>query len=156
MKYDKLNIGDKAPLFELESIDGNIKLESFRGSKVILYFYPKDNTPGCTTEAKDFTVLLPEFEKLNAIILGISKDSLKSHRNFTEKHNLKVMLLSDPEKSVMQNYGVWLLKKNYGREYMGVVRSTFLIDEKGKIINIWFNVKAKDHAAKVLEYLKNL
>ena len=152
-----LNIGDIAPDFCLPNQDNQeICLRDFRGKWVVLYFYPKDNTPGCTTEALDFTALKDEFEKEGAIILGVSPDSIKRHQNFIEKKDLKITLLSDEEKEVAKLYGVWQLKKNFGKEYMGIVRTTFLIDPEGKIAYIWPKVKVKGHAKEVLEKLKEL
>ena len=152
-----LQVGDKAPDFCLPNQDNEeICLRDFQGSWVVLYFYPKDNTPGCTTEALDFTVLKDEFEKEGAIILGVSPDSVKRHQNFIAKKSLDITLLSDEDKEVLKEYGVWQLKKNFGKEYMGVVRSTFLIDPNGKIAYIWPKVKVKGHAKEVLEKLKEL
>ena len=147
----------KAPEFCLPNQDGvEICLRDLKGKWVILYFYPKDNTPGCTTEAKEFSELIDEFEKLGAVVIGVSPDSPKKHCNFIEKHNLKVTLLSDEEKKVLKEYGAWGKKKNYGREYEGVIRSTFIIDPEGNIVKEFRNVRAKGHAAKVLEELKKL
>jgi peroxiredoxin Q/BCP len=152
-----LEVGNKAPEFCLPNQDSEeICLRDFQGSWVVLYFYPKDNTPGCTTEALDFTALKSEFEKEGATILGVSPDSIKRHCNFIEKKNLKITLLSDEEKEVAQKYGVWQLKKMYGKEYMGIVRSTFLINPNGEIAYIWPKVKVKGHAKEVLEKLKEL
>lgn len=150
----ELKIGDIAPTFELLNQDGiKISLKDFIGKKVILYFYPKDNTPGCTIEACDFSGDYEKFSEKNAVIIGVSPDSVKSHTNFIQKYNLKHILLSDSEKEVSKMYGAWGLKKNYGKEYEGIIRSTFVIDEKGKIIKIYKNVKAKNHAQKVFEEL---
>jgi len=152
-----LKVGDKAPDFCLPNQDSEeICLRDFAGSWVVLYFYPKDNTPGCTTEALDFTALKSEFEKEGATILGVSPDSIKRHQNFITKKELQITLLSDEDKEVAQKYGVWQLKKMYGREYMGIVRSTFLIDPDGNIAEIWTKVKVKGHAQEVLEKLKEL
>lgn len=149
-----LNIGDKAPEFELLNQDEiNIALRDFRGKKVILYFYPKDNTTGCTTQACDFTQNYENFENKNAVIIGISPDSVKSHQNFIAKFKLKHILLSDSQKEVAKAYGAWGLKKNYGKEYEGLIRSTFVIDEQGKIEAIYSNVRVANHALKVLESL---
>ena len=133
-----------------------ICLRDLRGKWIVLYFYPKDNTPGCTTEAKEFSELIDEFEKLNAIVIGISPDSPKRHCNFIEKHNLKVLLLSDEEKKVIKELGAWGIKKMYGRESEGVIRSTFIINPEGEIVKEYKKVRAKGHAAKVLEDLKAL
>ncbi len=147
--------GQLAPDFTLQNeAEENVSLSDFRGKWVVLYFYPKDNTSGCTTEAIDFTRLLPDFEKSGAVILGVSPDSCKSHQNFRRKHELRVMLLSDPEKKVLSDYGVWQKKSMYGREYMGVVRTTVLIDPEGKVAKIWPKVKVKGHAEAVLDFLK--
>jgi len=152
-----VEVGQVAPEFCLPNQDNEeICLRDFRGSWVVLYFYPKDNTPGCTTEALDFTALKGEFEKLGATIFGASPDSVKKHCNFIAKKELDVTLISDEEKELAQKYGVWQLKKMYGREYMGIVRSTFLIDPDGKIAYIWSKVKVKNHAQEVLEKLKEL
>ncbi|MBF7068853.1 thioredoxin-dependent thiol peroxidase [Campylobacter volucris] len=147
-----LKIGDKAPDFELLNQDGvKIALKDFIGKKIILYFYPKDNTPGCTTEACDFSANYEHFSDKNAVIVGISPDSAASHEKFITKFDLKHILLSDSEKEVSKMYGAWGLKKNYGKEYEGIIRSTFVIDEAGKIMQIYSNVRVKDHALKVLE-----
>lgn len=129
-------------------------LHDYLGKWIVLYFYPKDNTSGCTKEAKGFTEMRDEFEKLGAVIIGISKDSPKSHAKFIEKHNLKILLLSDEEHKVLEKYGAWGKKKNYGREYFGAIRTTFLIDPEGKIVKVWRNVRVNGHVEKVLEELK--
>ncbi len=121
-----------------------------------MYFYPKDNTPGCTTEAKSFTEYQPQFQELGADIIGVSPDSAKSHCKFIDKHNLSLQLLSDPEHNVVEAYGAWRLKKFMGKEYMGVVRSTFLIAPDGKIAQVWNKVRVKAHVEKVLQELKQL
>ena len=152
-----VNINDKAPDFAVPDQDDHIiSLKNFKGKWLVIYFYPRDNTPGCTTEAIDFTTLKPMFGKLNAYILGVSKDSKKSHCTFIEKHDLNITLLSDEEKKMIQDYGVWAPKKFMGREFLGVVRSTFLINPQGKVAYIWSNVRVKEHAVKVLEKLKEL
>ena len=152
-----LEVGDKAPDFCLPNQDENeVCLRDLKGKWIVLYFYPKDNTPGCTTEACDFTQNLPDFEGLDAVVLGVSPDSPKKHRNFIEKKNLGITLLSDENKEVLESYGVWQLKKMCGKEYMGVVRSTFLIDPDGIIAEIWRNVRVKGHVEKVKERLKEL
>lgn len=149
--------GQTAPNFCLNNAEEKeICLSNCKGKWVVLYFYPKDNTPGCTTEAIDFTAALPEFQTLNTQVLGISADSCKSHQKFILKQNLEIELLSDPNKKVLESYGAWQLKKMYGREYMGIVRSTFLIDPEGIIQEIWPKVRVKGHVQKVLESLKNL
>lgn len=152
-----IDIGDKAPVFTLNDQNGSkTKLGDFKGKWVVLYFYPKDNTPGCTTEACEFTTHLKHFEKLNAKVLGVSPDSIDSHRKFIDKYKLKFNLLSDPDKKVMEKYGAFGLKKMYGKEVMGVIRSTFIIDPKGKIAHFWRKVKAAGHAEKVHQKLSEL
>jgi len=147
----------KAPDFNLPSTNKkNYSLKDSFGKYVIVYFYPKDDTPGCTLETNDFNKLLPKFKKLNCEILGISKDNLKSHDKFRDKYKIKFDLLADEEIKVLKKYKVWAKKKFMGREFMGIVRTTFLIDKKGKIIKIWNNVKVKDHAKEVLETLQNI
>ena len=147
----------KAPIFKLPSTNKkDYSLENSLGNYVVIYFYPKDDTPGCTIETNDFNKLLPKFKKLNCEILGISKDNLKSHDKFRDKYKIKFDLLADEEIKVLKKYKVWAKKKFMGREFMGIVRTTFLIDKKGKIIKIWNNVKVKDHAKEVLETLQNI
>ncbi len=131
-------------------------LHDFRGKWVVLYFYPKDNTSGCTREAKEFTEMREEFEKLNAVIIGISKDSPKSHEKFIKKHNLNILLLSDENHEVIEKYGAWGKKKNYGREYYGTIRSTFLIDPEGNIVKEWKKVRVAGHVEEVLKTLKEV
>ncbi len=133
-----------------------MSLQDFNGRWLVLYFYPKDNTPGCTTQAIDFTSKLVEFHSLNAQIVGISPDSIASHEKFITKHNLGITLLSDPEHQIADLYQVWQLKKFMGKEYMGIVRSTFLIDPTGNIAHIWANVKVKNHAEIVLAQVNQL
>lgn len=146
-----LALGDKAPEFSLENQDGvSVNLKDFIGKNVVIYFYPKDNTPGCTTEACEFSGLYDDFIANDTVIVGISPDSVKSHAGFIQKQNLKHILLSDTDKEVAKLYGVWQVRKNYGKEYLGIVRTTFVIDKKGKIAKVYKSVKAKDHAAKVL------
>lgn len=143
--------GDMAPEFSLENSDGvSISLRDFRGKNVILYFYPKDNTPGCTTEACEFSANYDEFIANDTVIVGVSPDSVKSHSGFIIKQNLKHILLSDINKDVAKAYGVWQVRKNYGKEYLGIVRTTFVIDKEGKISKVYKSVKAAGHAAKVL------
>lgn len=152
-----LDIGDIAPDFNLPGDGGSdIKLSDYRGKNIILYFYPKDSTPGCTTEAKDFSALKADFDGVNTIVIGMSKDSVKRHDNFIAKQGLTVRLAADEAGAVIENYGVWILKKLYGREYMGIERATFLIDDSGVIRQIWHKVKVKGHAAAVLEAIKAL
>jgi len=134
----------------------NVCLKDFKGKWVVLYFYPKDNTPGCSLEAKGFSDYIDEFKQLNARIIGISPDSSDSHKKFEKKHNLTFNLLSDPNHDVLKSYDVWKPKKLYGREFMGVIRSTFLIDTKGRIVHIWPKVKVMGHAQSVMNKLKEL
>jgi len=152
-----LQKGDLAPDFTLPADDDRqITLSSLRGSYVVLYFYPKDDTSGCTVEALDFTALLPQFKVQGAYVFGLSPDGVDKHCKFKQKHALGVTLLADEEKTVLQAYGVWGEKSMYGRKYMGVERSTFLIDPEGKIAEIWRNVKVPDHAKNVLAALEKL
>lgn len=150
-KASKIEEGVKAPAFSLET-DGNgkVSLKDFAGKPVVVYFYPKDDTPGCTTEALDFSAKASAFKKLGIPIIGISKDSVRSHDKFKQKHRLAVMLASDPEGKVVEAYGSWVEKSMYGRTYMGIDRSTFLIDAKGKIARMWRKVKVRGHAEEVL------
>lgn len=152
-----LKLGDKAPGFKLASDGGGeVSLATFKGSPLVLYFYPKDNTPGCTKEALDFSRLAKKFQELGVAILGISKDSAESHDRFKAKHKLKLALASDPETEIAQAYGVWVEKNLYGRKSMGVERATFLIDGRGKIQAIWRKVKVDGHAEAVLATVKGL
>tara|TARA_B100000575_G_C23021450_1_gene588165 strand:+ start:63 stop:515 length:453 start_codon:yes stop_codon:yes gene_type:complete len=147
----------KASNFILPSTDKKkFMLKNTLGKYVVLYFYPKDDTPGCTIETNDFNKLLSKFKKLNCEIIGISKDSIKSHDKFKEKYKIKFELLADENLKVLKKYKVWGKKKFMGKEFMGIIRSTFLIDKKGKILKNWSNVKVKDHAKEVLETLKNI
>ncbi len=149
-----LEIGTKAPEFTLSDQDGNqVSLTDFKGKKVILYFYPKDNTPGCTTQACGFGGLYPQFQEKDGVILGVSKDTVASHKKFQEKYSLPFPLLSDTELSVIKAYDVWQEKNMYGKKTMGVVRTTYLIDEEGTIIKAFGKVKAKDNPAQMLELL---
>jgi len=151
-----LEVGKKAPDFSLLKQDGNkISLKDFLGKKVVLYFYPKDDTSGCTKEACNFSADLPKFSKVDAIILGVSPDSVKSHKKFSEKYKLKIDLLADEEKKIVEKFGVWKEKSMYGRKYMGVERTTFIIDEKGKIKKIFNKVKVDGHNKEVMEALKD-
>lgn len=153
----ELKPGDTAPAFKLPTDGGGeIDLAALKGKSVILYFYPKDDTPGCTTEAIDFTHALPEFEKANAIVIGVSKDSVLKHDRFKAKHELKVILGSDPEGETIAAYGSWVLKKLYGREYMGIERSTFLIGPDGKLVKLWRKVRVKGHVEAVLAATQDL
>ena len=147
----------KASNFTLPSTNKkNFTLKDNLGKYVVLYFYPKDDTPGCTIETNDFNKLFSKFKKLDCEVFGISKDSIKSHDKFRDKYKIKFDLLADEEIKVLKKYKVWGKKKFMGREFMGTIRSTYLIDKKGKILKIWNNVKVKDHAKVVLETLKNL
>ena len=147
----------KAANFTLPSTNKkNFTLKDSLGKYVVLYFYPKDDTPGCTIETKDFNKLLSKFKSFNCEIFGISKDNLKSHNKFKQKYKIKFDLLTDEEIKVLKKYKVWGKKKFMGREFMGVIRSTFLIDQKGKILKVWKNVKVKDHANEVLKTLENI
>ena len=135
----------------LEATDGNIyKLSDFKGQKIVLYFYPKDNTAGCTLEAKDFTALKDDFKALGYKVIGVSKDTIRKHHNFIEKQDLNLLLLSDPKQKLIEAFDVLKEKKMYGKTFMGVVRSTFVLDEQGTIVHKFLNVKAKNHAEKVL------
>ena len=147
-----LEIGTKAPAFTLPDQNGKAhSLSDYAGKKVILYFYPKDNTPGCTKQACGFAARYPQFLEKGAVVLGVSKDSVSSHKNFEQKYALPFPLLSDPEKEVIQAYDVWKEKKNYGRVSLGVVRTTYLIDENGIIIKAMGNVKAAENPERMLE-----
>ena len=147
----------KAKDFTLQASNGkDVSLSDYKGKAVILYFYPKDSTPGCTTEACDFRDNSGVIKDGNAEILGISLDSINSHEKFIEKNNLPFLLLSDPDHKVCEMYGVWQMKKNYGKEYMGIVRSTFLIDKDQNIVKEWRNVRVKNHVEEVTDELKKL
>ena len=149
-----LEVGTKAPEFTLPDKDGNpVSLTDFAGKKVVLYFYPKDNTPGCTRQACAFAGAYEEFKKINVVVIGVSKDSAASHQKFAEKHGLPFILLSDPELTAIQAYGVWQEKKLYGKVSMGVVRSTLVINENGMIEKAMPKVKPDTNAAEILEYL---
>ena len=152
-----MKVNSKAPFFKLPSTSKkDYSLKDSIGKYVVIYFYPKDDTPGCTIETNDFNKLLPKFKKLNCEVLGVSKDSLKSHEKFREKYKIKFNLLADEEIKVLKKYKVWGKKKFMGREFMGIIRTTYLIDKKGKIIKVWDNVKVKDHAKEVLETLQSI
>lgn len=145
-------IGDTAPAFSLPNDKGhNVSLNDFEGKKLVLYFYPRDDTPGCTTEGQDFAALYEDFQAANTEILGVSKDSVASHDKFRCKFNFPFALISDENGSICEDYGVWIEKNMYGKNYMGIQRATFLIDEKGKIAHIWPKVSVKNHVAEVLE-----
>jgi len=157
----KLNPGDAAPdialpVYSEAAPEGTLKLSDFEGKWVILYFYPKDSTPGCTTESCGFRDALPDFSAADAVILGVSRDSLKSHANFTAKQGLNFPLISDKDEALCKAFDVMQLKKNYGREYMGVERSTFIINPEGDVAYAWRGVKVKGHVEEVLETLREL
>ncbi len=150
-----LTAGAMAPDFTLNDKDGNkVALSDFRGKKVVLYFYPKDNTPGCTRQACAFRDVFDEFKQANVVVIGISRDNEKSHQNFADKYKLPFILLADPELAVLQAYGVWREKKSYGKVSMGVVRTTFIIDEEGLIEKVFAKVKPDTNAREILNYLK--
>lgn len=150
-----LEVGSNAPAFTLPDQDGNpVSLSDFAGKKVVLYFYPRDNTPGCTRQACAFAAAYEEFKNLNTVVIGVSKDSTASHQKFAEKNSLPFILLSDPELTAIQAYGVWQEKKNYGKVSMGVVRSTFVINEAGMIEKVMPKVKPDTNAAEILAYLR--
>ena len=157
MSKNSLKEGQKAPDFYLPDQNGNeVCLKDFEGKWLVLYFYPRDNTSGCTREAREFSALKDDFTAEDAAILGVSKDSMKSHQNFIQKQEITITLLSDEDTSVHQQYGVWRMKKNYGKEYMGTVRSTLLIDPEGIVVKVWENVRANEHAEKVLAVLREM
>lgn len=152
-----LSINDQAPDFTLPTNGGAaVSLSSLSGKKVVLYFYPKDNTDACTLEAIDFTRLAGEFAAADAVIIGISPDSVRKHDNFCRKHSLGIILASDEDRRVIEAYGLWVEKKMYGLKYMGVERTTYLIGRDGRIAQVWHKVKVKGHAEEVLEAAKNL
>lgn len=153
----ELKVGNKVSNFILASDNqGEIELKNFLGKNVVIYFYPKDDTPGCTVEAKDFSCMLDEFTKLNTVVIGISKDDLKSHEKFRNKHGLSHILLADTTTEVANKFGSWGEKSMYGRKYMAVLRKTFLINKEGKIHKIWHDVKIKGHVQEVLEEIKQM
>jgi thioredoxin-dependent peroxiredoxin len=151
-----LNIGDKAPAFKLATKNGGISSNALKGTPFVLYFYPKDNTSGCTLEAIDFSKHIKAFETVRVTVIGVSKDSLAAHDKFADKHALKILLASDPEAEIAQKYGVWVEKSFYGKKYMGMERATFLVDDAGIIREIWHKVKIAGHAAAVLKAAKSL
>lgn len=153
----ELSAGQAAPAFDMPT-DGNgrISLAELKGKIVVLYFYPKDSTPGCTNEAIDFTALSDDFEAAGAVVVGVSRDSVKKHDNFKAKNGLQVVLGADEDGKVTEDYGVWVEKSLYGRKYMGIQRATFLIDSQGLIQKVWPTVKVKGHAAEVLEAVRSL
>ncbi|PKQ07120.1 MAG: thioredoxin-dependent thiol peroxidase [Alphaproteobacteria bacterium HGW-Alphaproteobacteria-12] len=149
--------GKKAPAFSLSADDSTtVSLKALAGRKVVLYFYPKDDTPGCTTEAIAFSALKKKFDAAGAVVIGVSKDTVEKHSKFRDKHKLTVRLLSDEDGKTLEAYGVWAEKSLYGRKFMGIVRTTFLIDEKGVVRRVWPKVKVKDHAEEVLAAVKTL
>lgn len=147
--------GQMAPDITLPASNGNnIKLSDFHGKNVVLYFYPKDMTPGCTTEACDFRDMHQDFSKLNTVIIGVSPDPISRHEKFIEKHQLPFILFADEENELAKAFEVWKLKKNFGKEYMGIERSTFVLDSKGKIVKEWRKVKVKDHSNEVYRFIE--
>ncbi len=152
----ELNPGDKAPDFDLPTDTGRVSLSALQGRTVVLYFYPKDDTPGCTTEGKDFSDLSDDFAKAGATVIGVSKDTVAKHGKFRAKHDLKVELGSDADSDVIERYGAWVEKKLYGREYMGIDRSTWLIDGEGIVRRVWRKVKVGGHATEVLKAAQDL
>ena len=150
-----VEVGQPAPDFTLSANNGQtISLHQYRGKNVVLYFYPKDMTPGCTTEACDFRDYHPKFSQLNTVVLGISPDTVATHDKFAAKYELPFPLLADPDHEVAEAYGVWVLKNMYGKEYMGIERSTFLIDKEGNIAQVWRKVKVAGHVQEVLQYIE--
>ena len=150
----KVEVGKKVPDFELPATgDTKFRVSKMKGKIVVLYFYPKDNTPGCTTEAIDFTAALDDFDAAGAVVIGVSKDSVESHDKFKKKHGLKVILGSDPDRKVIEAYGAWGEKSMYGKTYEGIIRSSFLIGEDGKIIDAWYKVSPKDTVPKAMNAL---
>lgn len=150
-----IEIGMEAPDFILKgSNNETVALSSFKGKNVVLYFYPKDMTPGCTTEACDFRDKVQQFQDVNAVIVGISPDPVERHQKFAEKYGLPFLLLADTDNKVAEEYGVWKLKKNFGKEYMGIERSTFIIDKDGKVVKEWRKVKVNGHVDEALAYIR--
>jgi peroxiredoxin Q/BCP len=150
-----VEIGMQVPNFELKANNGEtVNLSKFHGTNVVLYFYPKDMTPGCTTEACDFRDQIQQFTEVDAVILGVSPDPVDRHQKFVEKYGLPFLLLADTEHQLAEAFGVWKLKKNFGKEYMGIERSTFIIDKEGKLVKEWRNVKVKGHVDKALSYIR--
>jgi peroxiredoxin Q/BCP len=151
-----IEVGSKAPAFDLETDTGRADLAALAGKTVVLYFYPKDDTPGCTNEAKAFSALKPAFDQAGAVVIGVSKDSVKRHANFRAKYDLTIDLGSDPEGQVIEAYGSWVEKSLYGRQYMGIDRSTFVIDGQGVVRAVWRKVKVPGHAEAVLRAVQAL
>src|SRR4051812_46991301 len=151
-----LKVGDKAPAFKGLTDEGPVAFGDLKGSPVVLYFYPKDDTPGCTLEACDFRDMLPRFKKMNARVFGVSKDTLEKHAKFAKKYELTFTLISDSDGSLCDSFGVWGEKSMYGKKYMGIERATYLLDKTGVIRNIWRKVKVSGHAEEVLNAVKNL
>ncbi|MCA0992587.1 thioredoxin-dependent thiol peroxidase [Pseudalkalibacillus hwajinpoensis] len=150
-----IEVGEKAPDFKLEASTGEtVSLSDYKGKNVVLYFYPKDMTPGCTTEACDFRDHIKGFEELDTVILGVSPDPVEKHKKFIDKYDLPFLLLADEDHSAAESYDVWQLKKNFGKEYMGIVRSTFVIDKEGNLVKEWRKVRVKDHVESALSYIK--
>lgn len=150
-----VEIGMQVPNFELKANNGEtVNLSKFHGTNVVLYFYPKDMTPGCTTEACDFRDQIQQFTEVDAVILGVSPDPVDRHQKFVEKYGLPFLLLADTEHQLAEAFGVWKLKKNFGKEYMGIERSTFIIDKEGKLAKEWRNVKVKGHVEEALTYIR--
>ena len=153
---EALQEGDRAPDFDIETDSGRVRLADLKGKAVVLYFYPKDDTTGCTAEAIAFSEAADAFEKAGAVVVGVSKDTAKSHGRFRGKYDLKVELGADPDGEVVERYGVWVEKSMYGRKYMGIERATFLIDREGVIRRVWRKVKVAGHVAEVLAAVKSL
>ena len=152
-----IEVGKKAPAFTLESSDGGkVKLSDFAGKPVVVYFYPRDNTPGCIVEAQDFSAAMPALGKLGAVVLGVSKDSIASHCKFRDKYKLKFPLLSDPDGKVLETYGAWGDKVMYGKKMKGIIRSTVIIDKNGKVAKHWPKVSVKGHVDEVVDAVKEL
>lgn len=148
-----LKVGDRVPEFKLASANGDVSSKDMKGRRYVLYFYPKDDTPGCTVEACEFRDNLPKFEQVDVPVFGVSADDMKSHEKFAKKHGLNFTLLADPERTLIEPLGLWVEKSMYGKKYMGVQRSTFVVDENGKIAQVWEKVKPEGHAEEVLQWL---
>jgi thioredoxin-dependent peroxiredoxin len=150
-----VEIGRQVPNFELEANNGEtVNLSKFKGTNIVLYFYPKDMTPGCTTEACDFRDQIQKFTEVDAVILGVSPDPVDRHQKFAEKYGLPFLLLADTEHHLAEAFGVWKLKKNFGKEYMGIERSTFIVDKEGKLVKEWRKVKVKGHVEEALSFIR--